>query len=109
MRGLVLVGLLSGCAHYPARDVVLEGAVVAALVVDGYQSATATAHCGEQNPVIGHCGEGMAPSVYFPTVIGAHVLLTVMQPRGWGRTLLQAFTLGVESHVILRNYAVQHP
>ena len=86
------------------RDTALELAFVAATVIDWNQTTSITADCQELNPVIGRCGNGVPPHVYFPIVLFVHVAIAATLPRPW-REIFQAFTTGIEATTIYRNHA----
>lgn len=63
---------LTGCTPRQ-RKATLGIASTALLVADWQQTNVLVAHCNEQNPIIGTCGDTVRPGVYFPIVIVANL------------------------------------
>jgi hypothetical protein len=97
--------MLASCGGFANRDVALEGAFAATMVVDALQTKAITAMCRESNPVIGACGERASPLVYFPLVALVHVAITASIPRGTWRNVWQAFSFGVAVKAVHTNYS----
>lgn len=101
---LAAAAYLCGCAgpRWQAGDYVLSAGYVGAEVVDFHQTAYATSHCVEQNPIMGQCGDAVPREVYFPAVVVANILIANALPGKW-RTAFQAVTLGFQLAVDYHN------
>lgn len=101
MRALVLV-LLVACT--PAqRTVALAAVSTALLAVDWHQTRGIVQRCDETNPVIGQCGERVAPDTYFPIATLVHLTIGAALPRGW-RELWFATIAGVQGSTTWGNW-----
>jgi hypothetical protein len=96
----------SGCgAHnsWSVRDVTMESAFVGLTAVDYAQTRQIVKACGESNPFIGRCGEKVDVTLYMVTATLAHILVAHVLDDD-ARTVFQAATIGIEGHVVFRNY-----
>ncbi len=97
---LVLVASCGGWSH---QDTLLEAGALTISAKDWQQTEWITTSCHEQNPILGKCGERMAPDTYFPLVGLLHVgIALILPPRA--RTVFQAVTLGAEINQVWANY-----
>jgi hypothetical protein len=103
MRGLVLCLMLASCARWTKTDTVLEAAFIATTAIDWHQTMSITHDCQEINPVIGRCGDGAPPNLYFPVVFVLHAAVAALLPHPW-REIFQGFTIGLEASTIYSNY-----
>ncbi len=107
MRVLVLwLALVSCTPSWKARDTALELSFVASAAIDWHQTMWITDTCRETNPMIGRCGNVIAPSIYFPIAIAVHAAIAYILPRPW-REVFQAFTVGMEASTIYSNYQLK--
>jgi hypothetical protein len=61
------------------------------------------AHCNEQNPVLGDCGQHVGADVYFPITIAANLALGYLL----NETYLGVVT-GVELSTVASNWMYEH-
>lgn len=102
MAALASVALSACTPSWTAKDTVLEAAWIATIAIDWHQTMTITGECNEENPVIGSCGDGLPPAIYFPMTLALHAIVARALPQPW-RLLFQAFTLGLEVSTIWGN------
>ena len=103
MRAFVVFVALAACTpSWTAKDTVLEAAWIATIAIDRHQTMTITGNCNESNPVMGPCGAGLPPAIYFPITLALHAIVSRALPQPW-RLLFQAFTLGLEVSTIWGN------
>lgn len=103
MMYIALFVCLTACGGWSKRDTMFEAACVSVTAYDWHQTEKITAAGDELNTWIGPTGNRMSPSVYFPTVLALHTVVSMVLPRGWLRTSWQAATLGVELQTIWSN------
>lgn len=104
MRKLLAMLLLTVGCGMTTPEVITQGAVVASLAADYYQTRHITAACQEVNPIIGKCGQGMPPEMYFTLSAGLHTATVWALPQGSWRLLAQLSLLLVEGAVVYHNY-----
>ncbi len=99
----LLLALLTACGGWTHQDTLLEAGALAVTAKDWQQTIWITEGCREQNPIMGKCGEQMAPNTYFPLVGLLHVGIALLLPPR-ARTVFQAVTMGVEINQTWANY-----
>lgn len=102
MRFLLPI-VLASCATWTGADTAREIVYGTATVLDWGQTQRITAACSEANPLIGQCGRGIGPGIYFPVMLVAHVLVSAGLPRGW-REAWQYLGIGSEGGTVLTNW-----
>lgn len=106
-RALAFALALTGCMAHPQawhkRDIALGAVYLAASTVDMLQTRHITAACRENNPIMGECGERLAPEVWFPlSDFLGYVILDQLpsSSRGW----ILGLASGFEIKAVQRNW-----
>jgi hypothetical protein len=102
MRWLCVAILAVGCAKWSRQDVAMQAAFFAVGTLDWYQSQQFATNCAELNPIMGPCGDRVPVGIYFPVTFAVHGAIAAALPERW-RTAFQAFTIGMESSMIVMN------
>jgi hypothetical protein len=106
---LVLAAVLLGAGpsqaradEWRARDTAAQAVVGLSLAADYLQTRQIAGDCRESNPVIGLCGESMAPALYF---VGAFMVagLVYKLPRPY-REIAQVAIVVVQAKSIAVNW-----
>jgi hypothetical protein len=90
---------------WSAQDKVIEGAFIAALVLDYRQ--TSNIHAGpwhEENSILGRFPTQASINEYFFTSAALHAVVTDILPAGKLRTAWQCAWIGIELGTVERNY-----
>lgn len=85
------------------RDTVLTGAAGALLAVDYLQTRHIVSVCAESNPIIGACGQGLPPELYFPMLFAIHLAWLVAWPPEY-RDVLNGLMIGSEAATTYYNW-----
>lgn len=103
---LVLV-LLCGCVRpgqgWQPHATVLAGVYAASALVDEQQTEYITRECTEANTIIGRCGEGVSPRVFFPVIVGLTVGAASVLREPY-RTILLAAQASASVHANVWNW-----
>jgi hypothetical protein len=60
--------------------------------------------CREANPIIGECGQRVAPGLFFPLTGVVHAIAAGLLPHGEWRRGFQMLSAGAEATTIWTNY-----
>ncbi len=102
MKALALA-LLVACT--PAQRTATLAVTSSALIVaDWHQTQGIVAECQELNPLVGRCGERIAPNAYFPLVLAASITIGLLL-GDWGETWFGAVT-GAQGATVWSNYRI---
>lgn len=95
----------SGCTTRQ-RKITLGVASSVLIVADWKQTDVLVAHCNEQNPIIGTCGEVVRPGIYFPIALVVNIAAGYYLHESYlaGITGAQAVTVS-QNHVYLTKLA----
>jgi hypothetical protein len=94
--------------QWNARDTVLEGAMLALLVVDWRQTRNIAAHPSlweETNPILGAHPSAARVDAWFAASAVAHVAAAYVLPPRW-RTPFQLLSISAEGLCVSRNFAI---
>lgn len=102
-KEISLIAILCSCT--PAqRTMAIASASSTLIAADWMQTRTFAKHpeCGENNPIIGACGDRVPPDLYFPVTIALHLLVGYVLPADW-RDIWFASIAGVQGATVWSN------
>ena len=107
LSALLLSSTLFAGDPWSTKDKVLEGAFVAATVLDWRQTLDIKNHPGlhEQNSILGRHPSNSTVNTYFATSILLHAVVADQLHGKW-RTAWQSVWIGLELGTVQRNYAL---
>ena len=103
---MLFVYCLSTACSWPKKDIALAGVTTTLLLADWAQTQGITRECREANPIIGTCGEGVSPNVYFPVVTAAHIGVAHAVGRDFRPVFLGAVA-GAQGTTVYLNYIIE--
>ena len=101
----VALAIAPGCHTWTKQDTLLEVGFAVATMADWAQTKGIVSICHEKNPLIGECGEGMSPDLYFPLSLIAHAAISAALPPRM-RMAWQAVGIGAQLNQVWHNNAL---
>jgi hypothetical protein len=99
------VGTIAACHGWSRTDTVLAGAMALVEAGDYYTTKQGIQMgCVEANPIVGRCGQNVAPEVFFPVTWAVQMAGAALIPKGRGRTGYQAFLVGFSGATAWANH-----